>query len=276
MAYVWLKDGTPLHFIERGSGMPLVLLPALMYSARHSWRHNLDELSAASRVIALDMRGQGESGKPNFGYTIPALAHDLHEFLEIKHVDRAVVVGVALGGLVLLEYLECFGPKRIAAIAIVEMTPRLVSAPGWAHPTFGEFPPEAAAGFGAGVLADKSRAGLRDFFAAGYASQPSETAMKEIMAESYLTPTDVVAHLCDEMVKQDKRHLLPNVPVPTLLMYGGAKNRILPTGVGPWMSQQIPGSRYVEFAASGHNPFIEEPAKFNAELLAFVREIGKS
>lgn len=273
MPYAWLKDGTPLHYHEQGTGPTLVLLHALMYSVRYFWQPNVEPLSQDARVIALDMRGQGESGKPNFGYSIEGLANDLDEFLAQKGVQNAVVVGVALGGLVLLDYLRRFGPSRLKAIGICEMTPRLVSAEGWAHPTFGNFPQEAADGFGAQVRADQQRVGLRGFLAAGAAQPPSEQFLNEMMAEAFLTPTDVIATLCDDMVRQDARADLAKIPVPTLLMYGGPKNNILPTGVGKWMAQQVPKSSLVEFEHSGHMPFLEEPAKFNAELLRFVREV---
>lgn len=270
MAYIWLKDGTPLNYIEKGEGRPVVLVNALMYSARYFWRHNIDALAEGCRVVAVDPRGHGESGKPNFGYTVSGLADDLNEFMEAKDLHDAVLIGVALGGFVVLDHLRRHGHERVAAIGIVEMTPRLVSAPGWDHPTFGDFPQEAADNFGNGVRQDGPRAGLRGFFQAGYAEPISDQTLAEIMAETYLMPTDAIADLCDEMVRQDVREELKSIPVPVLLMYGGPRNKLLPTGVGRWVHQQIPGSTYVEFADSGHNPFIEEPGKFNRELLAFV------
>jgi len=271
MNYVWLKDGTPLHYIEQGSGRPVVLMGAMMYSARHFWRKNVGPLADGCRVIALDPRGHGQSGKPNFGYTIGGLADDLHEFLEARQLEGAVIVGVAISGFVLIDYLKRYGHRRVAAVCIVEMTPRLVSAPGWAHPTFGDFPQEAADNFGNGIRADKARAGLRGFFQAGYVKPVSEEELAKIMAETWLMPTDAIADLSDAWVKQDVRADLANIPVPALLMYGGPGNKLLPTGVGRWVHEQIPGSRYVEFADSGHNPFIEEPDKFNAELLRFAK-----
>lgn len=271
MAYVWLKDGTPLHYVERGSGTPVVLLNALMYSARYFWRRNVEPLSQGCRVLALDPRGHGESGKPNFGYTVEGYADDLAEFLAAKELQGAVLVGVALSGFVILDLLRRHGAQGIKGIALCEMTPRLVSAPGWEHPTFGNFPPEAAAGFGAGVRADKSRAGLRNFFMAGWATPPDPATIEEIMAETWLMPTDAIADMCDEMVRQDVREQLRTIPVPTLFMYGGSKNNLLPTRPGRWAHAQLPGSQLVEFEDSGHNPFLEEPDKFNAELLRFVR-----
>lgn len=269
MPHAWMKDGTPLHYHEAGQGTPLVLLHALMYSGRYFWKPNLAPLAQGAHVLALDMRGQGESGKPNGRYTIDLLADDLQEFLEQRRVEGAIVVGVALGGLVMLNHLRRHGRQRYKGIAIVDMTPRLVSAPDWAHPTFGDFPQAAADAFGAQVRSDRS--GLRGFLAAGLADAPSDTMVDDMVAEAFLTPTDVIADLCDDMVKQDVRSQLPGLGLPTLLLYGGSRNKILPTRVGRWMQEQIPGSRLVEFERSGHMPFLEEPDEFNASLLEFVR-----
>jgi non-heme chloroperoxidase len=267
MPYCWLKDGTPLHYIE-----PVVMIHALMYSARYFWKPQIPALARGCRVIALDMRGHGESGKPTGKYTISGLVDDLHEFLESMQLKDAVLVGVALGGLVVLNYLDRYGAKRIKGISIVDMTPRLVSAPGWDHPTFGNFPPEAAAGFGPGVRADRS--GLKTFLATGFAAPPAEDKLNEMYAETFLMPTDAIADLCEDMVKQDVRALLPKIPVPTLYIYATTLNKILPTPVGRWMQAQTPGSKLVEFQKSGHNLTLEEPDKFNESLLGFVRSLG--
>lgn len=271
MALFWTQDGTPLHYIERGSGRPVVLIHALMYSARYFWKPQIEPLSQGCRVLALDLRGHGESGKPIGPYSIDQLGDDLHQFIEGLQLRDAVVLGVALGGMVVLNRIRRHGMGGIRAISICDMTPRLTNAPGWEHPTFGNFPPEAAAGFGAGVRAD--RTGLKGFIATGFASPPPEDKLLEMYAESFLVPTDAVADLCDDMARQDLRSQLPGISVPTLYMYATRHNKILPTPVGRWMQAQTPGSTLVEFEEGGHNFTLEEPAKFNRELLAFVRNL---
>lgn len=272
MPYCWMKDGTPLHYIDQGSGRPLVLIHALMYSARYFWKPQIASLAQGCRVLALDLRGHGESGKPAGKYTIDLLADDLNEFIAQLGLKDAVVLGVALGGMVVLNRLQRHGTSGIKALSIVDMTPRLVSAPGWDHPTFGNFPPEAAAGFGAGVRQDRS--GLKGFIATGFAAPPPEDKLNEMYAETFLMPTDAIADLCDEMVKQDLRALLPKISLPTLYLYATKNNKILPTSVGRWMQAQTPGSKLVEFEQGGHNFTLEEPQKFNDEVLKFVRSLN--
>ncbi len=269
MAYYKLSDGVPLYYIDEGSGRPLVLMNALMFNADYFWQKNVPALSATARVIALDLRGQGLSGKPNHGYTIERLAADLDELLSGLGLDDVVLAGLSVGGFVALEYLRRFGPERIGSLVLAEMTPRLPSAPGWEHPTFGEFPLEAAQGYGAAFRAERSI--YDDFFNAAFLDPPAGAELDEMLAQTYLTPTDVAADIIDQMAAIDERDYLATVELPTTLFYGYPNNRILPTAVGQWIEAQMPNATLVTFAESSHCCFWEEPDKFNEALARVVR-----
>jgi pimeloyl-ACP methyl ester carboxylesterase len=270
MAYFTLTDGVPLYYIDEGQGRPLVMMNALMFGADYFWQKNVPELARHCRVIAPDLRGQGLSGKPNHGYTIPQFAKDLEELLAHLDLDNVVLAGLSLGGFVALEYLRQFGTDRIGALALMEMTPRLPSAPGWEHPTFGDFPPEAAKGYGSALSKDRSL--YNDFFQAAFLEPPTGAELEEMVAVTYLTPTDVVAEVIDRMAEVDEREFVATIKLPTALFYGYPNNRILPTPLGQWLNEQIPGSRLVTFERSSHCCFWEEPGKFNRELAKFVAE----
>ena len=113
MAYLTLSDGVPLYYIDEGKGRPLVLLHALMFNADFYWQKNIPELAKNCRVIAVDSRGQGLSGKPNHGYTIEQFAADLQELLVQLDLRDVVLAGLSLGGFTSLEYLKNFGTERI-------------------------------------------------------------------------------------------------------------------------------------------------------------------
>jgi pimeloyl-ACP methyl ester carboxylesterase len=270
MAYFTLSDGVPLYYIDEGAGRPLVLLHALMFNADYFWQKNIPELAKNCRVIAVDSRGQGLSGKPNHGYTIEQFAEDLQELLVHLDLQDVVLAGLSLGGFTSLQYLKTFGRERIGALVLMEMTPRLSSTPGWEHPTFGDFPEEAARGYGAGLRADRSI--YNDFFGAAFLNPPAGEELAAMIAQTYLTPTDVVADVIDRMAELDVRAQLPQIPVPTSLFYGYPNNRVLPTALGQWMQEQIPDSELVLFENSSHSPFWEEAEKFNQELAKVVRD----
>lgn len=268
MACYQLTDGTPIYYMDQGTGRPLVLLNALMFSADYFWQQNLPELARHVRVIAPDLRGQGLSGKPNHGYTIKQLASDLNELLEHLEVHDTVLLGYSLGGFVALQYLADYSNRRTGHLVLMEMTPRLPSAPGWEHPTFGDFPQEAAAAYGTAFRKDRTI--YNDFLKAAFLEPPTADVLLEMIAQTWLTPTDVAASLVDEMVKQDWRTGITELTVPTTLFYSYPNNRILPTPLGQWLAAQIPGAELVLFDRSSHAPCWEEPGKFNRTLLAIT------
>lgn len=270
MPYMTLKDGVPLYYVDQGEGRPLVLLHALMFGADYFWQKNIPELAKTCRVIAVDLRGQGMSGKPNSGYTIAQFADDLHQLTEYLDLDDIVLAGLSLGGFVAVQYLNDYGSDRIGALALMEMTPRLPSAPGWDHPTFGDFPPEAAAGYGSALRADRNI--YNDFFNNAFLEPPTGKELEEMVAATWLTPTDVAADVIDRMAEQDVRSDLATIDLPTTLFYGYPNNRILPTDVGQWIESQMPNAELVTFEKSSHSPFWEEPEKFNRELARVVAE----
>jgi non-heme chloroperoxidase len=70
------NDGVKLHYLEAGSGNPLVMIPGWSQSAME-FKYQLTGLSDKYHVYALDMRGHGESAKPNHGYRIQRLSADV-------------------------------------------------------------------------------------------------------------------------------------------------------------------------------------------------------
>ena len=268
MAFHFLTDGTPLWYEERGEGRPLVLLQGLQFPSGYFWQHNIDALAANNRVVMVDLRGQGLAGKPSGGHTIAQNAADLAELLAALELEDVLLAGVAFGGLVALEYIRSQGADRLRALCLCEMTPRLVSAEGWAHPTFGDFPAEAANAYGDSVRAD--RGVLDGFLHAAFAEPLDPATLAEMKGQMFLSPTATVADLIDDMVKQDFRDLLPAIALPTLLICGRKNNPVMPGEVGRWLAEQIPDAELAELAGGGHSVFWEDPPAFNAALTAFA------
>lgn len=266
MTYLTLHDGVPLWFDDRGGdGPPLVLLQGLQFDSGYFWQKNVEPLAAANRLIMIDLRGHGLSGKPMTGYTIAQAAADLDAFIRALGLSRVCLAGVAFGGLVALKYLEDFGSGSLRSLVLCEMTPRLSSTEGWAHPTFGDFPPEAAAAYGDQVRADRTV--LAGFLAAAFGTPTDEATTARMLAQTWLTPTAAVADYIDDMARQDFRALIPTIALPLLALYGRNNNPVMPGDVGRWIAEAAPG---VELTSAGHSPFWDDPAGFNAALNVFA------
>src|SRR5437764_15450300 len=88
--YYAVADGTKLHFVEMGSGTPVILIHGAGGSAVGNWFINgvAPALALTNRVIGLDMRGHGLSEEgPEGGRQ--HMAADVVEFMDQQGIDRA-------------------------------------------------------------------------------------------------------------------------------------------------------------------------------------------
>ena len=94
-----LPDGESLAFIDMGApkGPPVVLIHGYTDSAR-DWVPLLPYLSPQLRLILIDIRGHGRSGKPECCYARLDFAYDVKLLLDALGVARADLVGHSLGG----------------------------------------------------------------------------------------------------------------------------------------------------------------------------------
>lgn len=88
-------EGIKLHYVEGGKGTPILLIPGWPESW-YAWRFVMPELIAAGhRVIALDLRGMGDSDHPMNGYDSRTVAKEIHGFVEVMGLAREGSLDVA-------------------------------------------------------------------------------------------------------------------------------------------------------------------------------------
>jgi len=119
------SDGISIHYIERGHGTPVVLVHGITVNLEIWTRSRIfQNLAEQYRVIALDLRGHGKSGKP---HTIkaygPEMANDVIRLMDYLGLDKAHVVGYSMGGQ-LTGYLLANNPNRLISATIAAGAPR--------------------------------------------------------------------------------------------------------------------------------------------------------
>lgn len=88
-----------LSYVEQGEGPPIILLHGFPQSP-YCWRHIMSGLAATNhRVVALDLKGYGESDKPPGGYDLGTLSRELRDALWALGYERAVWAGHDWGGI---------------------------------------------------------------------------------------------------------------------------------------------------------------------------------
>ncbi|NUS74376.1 MAG: alpha/beta hydrolase [Corynebacteriales bacterium] len=268
MPYLELSDGVPLFYEESGSGPAVILIHGWTMNSSF-WQGNVPALAeAGNRVIAVDLRGHGNSGKTPDGHTLAQYARDIRELASALGLTDVSLVGWSMGAGVILSYVEQFGTDNVRSVAFVDQSPRFLSAPGWDFPLFGNYTNLDNNVFAETVRYDRPSV-IKPFIASCFATRPDDAAIDAAYAETTKTPTDAALDVWMNMVHQDYRDVVGKVTVPTMLAYG-EKSAVFPGDVAGWLAERLPDAQVVPFPDSGHVPFAEEAERFNTELARFL------
>ena len=100
MAY-FDSDGVQIYFEEHGKGEPVVLVHGFASRAEHNWgaMNWFTTLAAHYRVVALDCRGHGKSGKPHdpAAYDGETMGDDVIRLMDHLGIKRTLIMGYSMG-----------------------------------------------------------------------------------------------------------------------------------------------------------------------------------
>jgi len=112
-----------MFYVESGQGEPLVLIHGLGGDHKE-WIMQVPVFSRKFRVIALDLRGHGESQKVGEEYSLPMFAKDVVGLLDKLKIDKAYFCGVSMGGAVALQIALNY-PERVKKLVLVDTAARI-------------------------------------------------------------------------------------------------------------------------------------------------------
>lgn len=121
-----IREGQRVAFEALGSGPDAVLLVHNLMAGRGSFAAVAARLAPRCRVLALDLRGHGESGGAPRAFTVQDLAEDLRAVLDAAGVRRALIVGTSLGATA-AALLALAHPERVRGLVLLSATPRAAS-----------------------------------------------------------------------------------------------------------------------------------------------------
>ena len=267
-----------LHHVEQGQGQPLVLVHGWSQSTK-CFAKQLAGLSDRYRVIAVDMRGHGESPKPLHGYRVARLAEDLHEFLTQHDLHNVALGGHSMGASVIWSYLEQFGAERLAKLIFIDQAPLVTNGmelTGAALAAAGcSFTPTSLYEIAQAIVTNRE-ATLKGLRTAFFSDAVSDADFTIAVGESLKVPAECAARLLIDHASQDWRDVIQQV-IPSLhlpsLVFGGEWASIFPPQAAAWIAAQIPGAELSIFSreeGGSHFMFWENPEKLNAVLRRFL------
>ena len=268
------SDGVRLHYIEAGSGKPLVMIPGWSQTAAQ-FKRQIEGLSDKYRVIAIDMRGHGESDKPDYGYRIHRLSADVHEFLAAKGLRGVTLAGHSMGCSVIWGYWELYGSDRLSKLILIDQMPMITANPIWSD----KEKEDAGAILDKNSLYDVTNAlagaeGVKTtegFITGMFTKQYRRDDLNWVIQQNLKMPRPYAARLLYDHATNDWRDQIPRINIPTLVV--GAKTSLVGWKSQQWVGSQIPGSRveiFEEAEGGNHFMFMENSEKFNRIVKEFI------
>lgn len=253
------SGGVDLAYDVHGAGPALVLVHGITES-RRTWDPLVATLAASHTVVAVDLRGHGESGAgPD--YDIGSLAGDVHEVVDALGLVAPLLVGHSLGGVVVTAYaaaFECRGAVNVDQ-------------------------PLSLGGFQDGLrqLEPRLRGGVDEFVSAigdifDQMVGPLPAAECERVGALRRPDQDVVLGVWALLLEQSADEvnafvgsILEHVTVPYLSLHGidpGAE-------YVEWFRAVVPTAEVEVWTDSGHYPHLVHPGPFLARIEAFVASL---
>jgi pimeloyl-ACP methyl ester carboxylesterase len=111
-------NGVKIHYMEAGSGPVIVLLHGYAETS-HMWLPLIPLLARNHTVIAPDLRGEGDSGKPQGGYEKKNMATDIHALVQSLGYKHVQVVGHDIGLMVAYAYAAMY-PSETDSVVLMD------------------------------------------------------------------------------------------------------------------------------------------------------------
>lgn len=255
-----------LAYDERGTGRPVLLVHGYPLS-RAMWAPQLSGLSDAARVLAIDLRGHGESDALPGPYSMDLLADDCVGLLDALGIREPIVLGgLSMGGYVAFAFWRRY-PERVAGLIL-------------AATKAGADSPEARVGretamataqsAGVGAVVESMLPRLLAPGAVG--SRPDlATRVRGIMTGTPLA--GMLGDLAGLRDRVDSTATLGTITVPTLVVHG-AVDQLIPQAEAERTATAIAGATLAAIDEAGHLPNLEQPERFNTAVRDYLARLS--
>ena len=255
-----------MNYEQQGSGEPLILIPYL--AADHAcYAFQVTEYAKHFTCISLDLRGTGETDKPDGVYTTEVLADDVAAFMRALGIRKAHVSGLSLGAAVGM-WLAAKYPETVTSLSLHS---------GW--PKSDPFLRAVVEGLQVTAKALQSIPEMVVLALFPWCFTPELYAAKPEYIQSLADfvrsrPAQSVASFMQQsnaVIAHDAEGQLSRITAPTLITFGrhdvATSTRFL-----EGMKGRIRNSRVLIFEGCAHAPLYEKVEEFNKKTLDFLRQ----
>ena len=264
-----LSNGESLAYIDMGerAGQPVVLIHGYTDNAR-DWAPMVPFISKQFRLILVDIRGHGQSGKPECCYTRLDFAFDIKLLLDSLGVQKADIVGHSLGSIIAQTFAE-YWPERTDRVV-------LISSTGGTPPGKEKKPPQFD--FAAEIRKLKEPIDPDSPFMIAWWDSPKPVDpdfIRRQRKDAAGIPLRVWLAVLDQALTDNVfaslQSTLPRLKASTLLIWG-SQDPIMEEDARQSLRDALPRAKVKIFDGLGHNPFWEEPRAVADVVNAFLKD----
>ena len=256
------NNGVRSYYEVSGEGPAMVLIHANPYD-HNLFFYQIAHFSTWFKVIAVDTRGYGRSDIVTTPYTLGDMAADAFAICRQEGVESAIVGGVSVGsGIAMLMALD--RPDFCRACILVGGSSEKAKEP--------QDPPETMRLFLEQGRRGRHRSYIEGLVAPSFPKTPMGRYLFDVVIEKGEYFGWTAEGICEVMRARRGTNLtarLPTMKVPTLVINGEYDNSLRG---GTRTASLVPGARHVILKGAGHACNIEDPAAFDAAVLAFLKD----
>jgi len=257
-----LPDGAKIAYESKGSGDATLLFIHCWSCNRRYWDSAMAELSKHFRVVALDLRGHGESDRGRKDLKVADLAQDVDALIEQLKLKDVVLVGSSMGGSVSLAAAKD-NPGTVVGVVCVDTLQNVEM----------KFPQEMMDNFVKSIERDFT-AGIAKFMPAVFAKDADPKLIAWTVEQASKTDPQAAVSLIKDLFALDVRPWMSAVKVPIRCLNSDSSP---PLGVktSVEVNRKYADFDVVELQGSGHLPQLERPEEFNRKLRETVEGLLK-
>lgn len=251
------RNGVTLFYEEKGVGEPSVLLVHGWCCDHTYFAPQFEHFAGRGhRVVAVDLRGHGRSDKPHQEYTMQIFADDLAWVCERIGLEKPVVVGHSMGGIVAFD-LAAHYPELPSAVVMLDAAVVLPSAARAAIPSLLEK-----------LRAHDYREALRDYVTNSlFITTDDQERKKRILESMSSAPQHVVVSALEGLRDYDPSEATGGLAVPAVYI---AADEAQPRSDMTRFHELAPQILYGKTVGSGHFCQLEVPEQVNAMIDRFI------
>lgn len=250
-----------------GTDTPLILLHGYPFS-KFMWKGQLDNLKSSNRIIAVDIRGFGNSTDEKSILSIDLFSEDLIAFMDKLNIEKAIVCGLSMGGYIALNTIKRF-PERFEALILcdTQCIADTAEVKDNRYSTIEQINNEGTDKFNEKFIKNV-------FYPASLKNKRDvvESLRNTVLANSKEIITAGLIALAE---RSETCSSLVDIGVPTLIICG-REDEVTPLTQSEFMHEHINGSLLKVIDDAGHVSNLEHPKEFNNHLEDFLNTLNKA